>query len=389
MHNFLQTLQSCSGIESSIKDFFLSDREAVIYGAGTQGEVLSSLCALMGKVVRCFMLSQGGYQRPQHRGYIPCFEIASMPENFPKGDVDVVIAVNARHNEEIRENLRLHSFPNVYFSENWDLQNILLNTFFYETFFGVYGAKMASCGEGRYVEYAMPDGKVWKNSYPENDWIMNANVLGCMNDIAFPSIFNAYGYLAEGPCEYGKVVLRENDVVFDLGASVGGFSTVAAAKNCMVYAFEPNPFAHEYLKRNLSLYPAAATSLCPYAIADKKGVAKFHAGDPGRNPASLMGGNLYSSADTAFEVECVSLDDFVDDNGISHVHFIKADIEGAERAMLKGAKEILSRFSPKLSLTTYHLPDDPQVMERLILEANPNYIIEHLWKKLCNRSHLL
>ncbi|GHV33865.1 hypothetical protein FACS1894187_03280 [Synergistales bacterium] len=53
--------------------------------------------------------------------------------------------------------------------------------------------------------------------------------------------------------------------------------------------------------------------------------------------------------------------------------FIKADIEGYERYMLKGAAKTLKKFAPKLALCTYHLPDDPEVMEKIIKEANPAY----------------
>ncbi len=62
--------------------------------------------------------------------------------------------------------------------------------------------------------------------------------------------------------------------------------------------------------------------------------------------------------------------------------FIKADIEGAERKMLKGAKETLRKYAPKLSICTYHLPDDKEVLTKIILEANPAYIITYKWDKL-------
>ena len=81
-------------------------------------------------------------------------------------------------------------------------------------------------------------------------------------------------------------------------------------------------------------------------------------------------------------VETVTLDSFVRENKLERVDFIKADIEGFERHMLQGAQETLRKFAPKLALCTYHLPDDPQVLENLIKQANPNYNVVQKRKKL-------
>ncbi|HJJ95065.1 MAG TPA: FkbM family methyltransferase, partial [Methanocorpusculum sp.] len=61
--------------------------------------------------------------------------------------------------------------------------------------------------------------------------------------------------------------------------------------------------------------------------------------------------------------------------------FIKADIEGAERLMLSGAQKTLKEAAPKLSVCTYHFPDDKKVMKQLILQANQEYRIIDKWKK--------
>ncbi|MDR0859349.1 MAG: FkbM family methyltransferase [Oscillospiraceae bacterium] len=74
-------------------------------------------------------------------------------------------------------------------------------------------------------------------------------------------------------------------------------------------------------------------------------------------------------------IHIVSLDDWATDRNITKLDFIKADIEGFERYMLEGAQQILRKFEPKLSLCTYHCPDDPEVLEALILKANPKYKI--------------
>jgi len=50
--------------------------------------------------------------------------------------------------------------------------------------------------------------------------------------------------------------------------------------------------------------------------------------------------------------------------------------------MLMGAQNILREFSSKIAICTYHLPDDPEVLQGLILNANPRYVVEHKWKKM-------
>ena len=82
------------------------------------------------------------------------------------------------------------------------------------------------------------------------------------------------------------------------------------------------------------------------------------------------------------KIHCVKLDQWVNENQITQIDFIKADIEGAERYMLSGATEVLRKFAPKLSICTYHLPDDPQVLEKIIIKANPKYKVIHTVKKL-------
>jgi hypothetical protein len=84
----------------------------------------------------------------------------------------------------------------------------------------------------------------------------------------------------------------------------------------------------------------------------------------------------------AEKIKITTLDNFVHQENIKKIDFIKVDIEGAERDMLKGAYNVLKEFAPKLALCTYHFPDDPEVLEGLIKDANPNYRVVHISKKL-------
>jgi hypothetical protein len=100
----------------------------------------------------------------------------------------------------------------------------------------------------------------------------------------------------------------------------------------------------------------------------------------------MSGGNTVvqslAKTNSSEKIKITTLDNFIHEQNLKKVDFIKSDIEGAERDMLKGARTVLKEFAPKLALCTYHLPDDPDVMEALIKDANPNYKVVHINKKL-------
>lgn len=383
-------MESNPRIEGVLKNFFASRRNALIYGAGNQGSLVAERCHFFKKPVAGFLLSPGGKRKlvPGLMTDIPDYLVTEFPRNLNKSDYDVIISVREKHNDAIRDLLRQNEFDNVYSVDSWLKQNAALTTFWYEKYFEFRGARMRWTGDGggeRYIEYPFGDGHVWRVYFPEDDSVAMANICGAMSDLVFPSIFDDYKYIInEGPRETGDVALRKNDIVFDLGANVGLFSTVAAAKQCRVYSFEPTPMTQEILKKNLSLYDEGQCTLEPFAVTDKKGHVDFYINSDFNNDESLTSNSLHGASlrpdgMEKIRVDTISIDEFVEENGISRVDFIKANIEGAERLMLKGAKRTLARFAPKLYLSNCHLPDDPEVLRALIAEANPDYIIEEKW----------
>lgn len=202
-----------------------------------------------------------------------------------------------------------------------------------------------------------------------------------LGDIILPSYFNDYSLCVEGPYELKEpeIGVKKGDIVFDCGANMGLFSSLAINRGGVVYGFEPTPKTREYLKRYEEMYPEAMHIL-PYALSNEEGETKFYVGSDLNGENSIS--NLSGTGKECINVSMKTLDNFVKENGITKVDFIKADIEGAERYMLLGAKEVLKKFSPQLAICTYHLKDDPEVLEDIILQANPNYKIVHKIKKL-------
>jgi FkbM family methyltransferase len=185
----------------------------------------------------------------------------------------------------------------------------------------------------------------------------------------------------EGPYGYCDgdfdVTVKTGDIVIDAGAWIGDFSAYASSKGAITYAFEPVDEIFCILKNtaklNKEIYPiqkGLGDSECQMPIYINKNNSAGNSVNPA--PYKVIGGMI----------NITTIDKFVEENNIKAIDFIKADIEGAERDMLKGASQTLKRFAPKLAICTYHLSDDPQILEKIILEINPAYTIRHLSHKL-------
>jgi FkbM family methyltransferase len=194
-------------------------------------------------------------------------------------------------------------------------------------------------------------------------------------------------FAGEGPYQHGNVALNDGDTVIDAGSHIGLFALCAAKyKKCNVYAFEPNPDIIPLLKENIEENNLGKEiSIIPFGLSDAACDVEFNISLQNVRASTIVEDKkdkkLKWEKDTT-SVHCVSLDDWAKENKITKIDFIKADIEGAERLLLQGAENVLKTMQPKLSICTYHLPDDPQVLEEIILNANLNYIVEQGDKKL-------
>lgn len=211
------------------------------------------------------------------------------------------------------------------------------------------------------------------------------------NDYSQKNVALVDQFTAEGPyglvSEQVDVKVEQGDVVFDVGAWIGDFSALAAAQGAAVYAFEPTPDTHKWLCRTASLSKGKIIPI-QRALGDKCEEIELFLDNSGGGANKLHIQQKPTNKEKSIEdsalplVKVTTIDQFVSENQLRKVDFIKADIEGAERYMLNGATETLRRFAPKLAICTYHLKDDPQVLEGIIKEANPAYTIVHTRHKL-------
>lgn len=187
--------------------------------------------------------------------------------------------------------------------------------------------------------------------------------------------------MMEGPYGYFDtdfdVTIKSDDVVMDVGAWIGDFSAYAVAKGAKAYAFEPLSTNYELLLKTVALN---GTGIIPI----KKGLGNINEDkEIYLNENDTAGSSAYLTKSGNKEtIKITTLDEFVEEENIKKLNFIKADIEGGERYLLMGAKRVLKEFAPKLAICTYHFPEDPELLERIILDANNMYRVIHTKQKL-------
>lgn len=132
--------------------------------------------------------------------------------------------------------------------------------------------------------------------------------------------------------------LRDDDVLFDVGANVG-MVALHAAKICRTVAFEPDPSFQRRLEVNSALNPDRTFALESIAISDTNdSVVLYTDGDDGNSPSLVHQGNESGSV----SVTARTLDDILAEGRLPRPTVIKLDIEGAEILALRGAQLLLT-----------------------------------------------
>ena len=162
---------------------------------------------------------------------------------------------------------------------------------------------------------------------------------------------------------------KKGEIVFDCGACVGEISTIYASlvgPTGQVHTFDPIPLHSKFIHLHAELNSTLTNTFYINEIAvdnisnKKTGMVK---------DASIIspGGLVIDNFDST------SLDDYVKNNNVPCVDYIKMDIEGFEISALEGSSNILRDFKPRLAISTYHKPEDLWEIPKLIKKLNPNY----------------
>ncbi len=125
--------------------------------------------------------------------------------------------------------------------------------------------------------------------------------------------------------EYSDFVdVEEGDVIFDIGFNYGIFSLSVVDKSSKIYGFEPNIEIYNKVK---DIYPEQdKVKLFNFAVSDENKKVIFYSTED--TVCSTITEKLDNSKQ--YEVQCINIYDFILENNIEKIDFLKIDCEGEE-----------------------------------------------------------
>lgn len=181
-----------------------------------------------------------------------------------------------------------------------------------------------------------------------------------------------------------RKLIKTGDVVVDIGANIGAHSLPFArtvGPKGKVYAIEATKFAYDKLMKNLDLNAELKSVVTPFHMLldeshDSAVEEAIYASWPlnsNNDRHEIHRGQLESVGNAAHK----SLDEFVADEKIKHIDWLKIDVDGNELKILNGAGRVLKNIHPAILLELapdcHHERDQNQLSEIINLLKKANY----------------
>jgi FkbM family methyltransferase len=201
--------------------------------------------------------------------------------------------------------------------------------------------------------------KIW---HPLNRWILKITWFKkfeiCMRVGDFhlffrPFVFSDTLMLFTDYEPYIKRVFQphKGETVIDVGAHIGIY-TLSAAKNVgnhgTVISFEPDQRNFQLLEKNIKINGFTGVKLFNVALDEKSGRKTLYITvDP-------LYSSLFPSAHTKgkIKVETTTLDNVAEKLKLTHIDWIKIDVEGNELNVLEGGKKAFSNLVDRVVIET-------------------------------------
>lgn len=167
--------------------------------------------------------------------------------------------------------------------------------------------------------------------------------------------------------ELVRKLLKDVDILVNVGANVGYYCCHALSMDKPVIAFEPMERNLHYLCKNIQANRWNGVEIFPIALCNDIGILEIYGGDTG---ASLVKGWAGTPESYKTLVPCSTMDTVLSTRLQGKRALILVDIEGAEKWMLEGATLMLANDPKPVWLVEIAAKEN----QPLGVKINPNFM---------------
>lgn len=194
-----------------------------------------------------------------------------------------------------------------------------------------------------------PSEKILVNNY---EMFIIPNDLGISRDLA---IYKTHEPLTT---RLMHKILKNGMVCLDIGSNIGYYVLLESrlvGKEGRVISIEPSPINFEYLKKNTEISENRNIEIYNFAAADENKILDFVIGSKSNWSKVLSENEKIQKGDKLIKIQAKQVDTFVREKNYQKIDFVRMDVEGYEYNLLKGLKEVLKTFRPRLLIEVHKM----------------------------------
>ena len=167
--------------------------------------------------------------------------------------------------------------------------------------------------------------------------------------------------------------VQQGEIILDIGTAEGLLPIAVIDKCSHIYMVEPSIAFNKCLQKTFESFKDK-TTIFQTAVGNEDGIISF-------DENSLDGMITNEKTANTTQITVKKIDSLLTNN--EKITYLKADIEGFEEEMLKGAEQTIKRNKPKIAITTYHTQNNPNEIIDIIKGFVPeyNYYVKGIYEK--------